>query len=85
MRSKVDVRLGPELLGRVEQFQAENGAASLSAAVRVLVQLGLERGAELDGVWRKLAYREGVVSATAAFKRAVEEAVDKAMTVGGVR
>lgn len=80
----MDVRLGPELLGRVEAFQREIGAENLSAAVRTLIQLGLEKVEPVDVKWRKLAWREGVVSASAVFKQAIAEAADKALKAGGV-
>lgn len=78
------MRLGPELGSQVEAFRAENGIDGTSAAVRALIGLGLERSAQLDGAWRKLSWREGIIAASAAFKAAYQDAVTAALRAGGI-
>lgn len=78
------MRLGPDLLGQVDQFGEDSSISGRSAAVRALIGLGLERAAQLDTAWRKIAWREGVVAASAAFKAAYQEAINTALKAGGV-
>lgn len=83
-RGKIDVRLGPELRQGVEQFQVENAISGVSAAVRALIALGLERSSQLDEAWRKLAWREGVIAGSTAFKAAYQDAMKTALARGGI-
>lgn len=77
---KVDVRLGPELAAQVEQFKAESAIDGTSAAVRMLIGLGLEKAGQLDVAWRALSHKEGVVRASAAFKAAYQEAIKRVLS-----
>ena len=79
---RLEVRLGPELQAAFEAFQNETGASTASAALRALIQLGLDRSGQLDAVWRRAAWREGVINGTAAFKAALYKAAEVALADG---
>lgn len=81
--SRVNVRLGPELLARIEKFRVESGMETTSAAARALIDLGLQQGNQLDAAWRRITWREGTVAAGRAFKAAYATAVDETLKVGG--
>ena len=54
------IRLDDDFRQRLGLFQDESHLSSVSAAARMLMQLGLEKGSKLDPVWRALVVDETV-------------------------
>jgi hypothetical protein len=75
--SKLDVRLGPQMMAAVEAFKAESGMESMSAAARALIQMGLDRGGAVDAQWRRIAWREAAVAVQAKIKATIGRAVEQ--------
>jgi hypothetical protein len=76
------LRLGPELAAQVEAFKAETNITTTSAAVRALLQLGLERSAALDATWRRVAWQEATISGLAKLKEAFTRAYHDVIEAG---
>jgi len=69
------VRLDDDLRQRVELFEQESNLSNFSAAIRVLVELGLDRAEALDPKWRALVAGEAYKRARGELLRAVQAAI----------
>lgn len=71
---RVSVRLDGDLLRQVEEYARSSGISTPSAAIRVLLRIGLDRSTELTETYKLAVAAEASRFAYAAIETAIGEA-----------
>lgn len=75
----MNVRLDPETRRAIENFQKSSSLETFSAAIRVLITLGLEKAAPLEETLKKSLHTEATISAQRKMRAKIERATQEAL------
>lgn len=73
------VRLDPKTRQALEHFQAEAGLPTESAALRVLLSLGLEREGGFQRAFTKACYAEATITVQRSLRAKFETAIQETL------